>query len=197
MEEESNKFEKNLAKVIGWLCKLKFFESFFSWMVRSQKNHQKFVVWFNAFNLSLYLTAAYSPWIFLVWTIVVPTLLFRSTPVSALSSIITMIRDRKTSISIYIITVFFMMIHYICIFSCMYMAVGSVADCKGNEIVGIWEHFYFSVVTFTTLGYGNMVPANTAAEVIASFEALVGFALFAFLIGVASAVALDRSQVQE
>jgi L-cystine uptake protein TcyP (sodium:dicarboxylate symporter family) len=71
---------------------------------------------------------------------------------------------------------------------------------EGNDkqaITGLWEHIYFSVVTFTTLGYGNFVPANTAAEVIAAFEAIIGFAIFALLIGVASAVALQKEKIDE
>jgi hypothetical protein len=94
----------------------------------------------------------------------------------------------------FVLSVFFMMVHYICIFSCLYMIFGVVNDSSGDRIIGIWGHFYFSAVTFTTLGYGNLVPANVAAEVIATIEALIGFAAFAFLIGIASAAAMQRNR---
>ena len=90
------------------------------------------------------------------------------------------------------ITVFFMMLHYIFLFACLYMLFAVIEGSNQKAITSLWDNIYFSVVTFTTLGYGNYVPTNTAGEVIAAFEAIIGFAVFAFLIGVASAVALDR-----
>ena len=35
--------------------------------------------------------------------------------------------------------------------------------------------FYYSVVTLTTLGYGDAVPASTAAQVLAALQALLGY----------------------
>ena len=53
------------------------------------------------------------------------------------------------------------------------------------------------MVTFTTLGYGNLVPLNAAGEVIAVIESIFGYAIFAFLIGIASAVALNKDDANE
>ena len=35
--------------------------------------------------------------------------------------------------------------------------------------------FYFSFVTLTTLGYGDIVPASAAAQVVATIEVLLGY----------------------
>ena len=78
------------------------------------------------------------------------------------------------------------------------MLFGTLANSDGECISGLWSHFYFSTVTFTTLGYGNIVPANTYSEVIASIEVIFGFAAFALLIGIASALAIqsDESKIE-
>ncbi|MFT5708563.1 MAG: hypothetical protein ACI9ES_002866 [Oceanospirillaceae bacterium] len=192
-----SEFKLNLEKGIMWLFKFRLFASLFEWIGKDAKNQTTFLIWFNMFNTSLIFTALISPWIFIVWTLVVPILLFRSSPLGPIVNLINMVRERTIGFTGLMITVFFMMLHYICLFACFYMVFGIVEGNNHQEISSLWEHVYFSVVTFTTLGYGNFVPANTAAEVIASFEAIVGFSVFAFFIGVASAVALQGESCEE
>ena len=45
---------------------------------------------------------------------------------------------------------------------------------------------YFSVVTFVTLGYGDIVPANDLGRIVCSLEALLGFTVFGLFIAVMS-----------
>ena len=189
-------FKQKVEKGVVWLSKFRLFDCLFQWMAKDPRNQNKFLIWFNIFNTSLIVTAVLTPWIYIVWVLVVPALLFRSSPLAPLVNLINMVRERTIGITGFIITVFFMMLHYICLFACLYMLFGVV---KGDDgpISGLWEHIYFSVVTFTTLGYGNFVPANTGAEIIASFEAIVGFAVFALFIGVASAVVLQEENGDE
>ncbi|RME23141.1 MAG: two pore domain potassium channel family protein, partial [Deltaproteobacteria bacterium] len=40
---------------------------------------------------------------------------------------------------------------------------------------GPFSPFYFSIVTLTTLGYGDIHPQSTAGQVLASAEALLGY----------------------
>jgi hypothetical protein len=190
-------FQKKIEEGVKWLFKFKVFALLFEWIARDTRNLNKFLIWFNVFNTSLIITAIISPWIFIVWVLVVPTLLFRSSPLAPLANLLVMVRERTIGFAGFIITVFFMMLVYICLFACLYMVFGVVEGNDKQAITGLWEHIYFSVVTFTTLGYGNFVPANTAAEVIAAFEAIIGFAIFALLIGVASAVALQKEKIDE
>ena len=46
----------------------------------------------------------------------------------------------------------------------------------------LWANFYFSMVTFTTLGYGDIQPASTTVQALASLESLIGALLMAFLV---------------
>ena len=56
----------------------------------------------------------------------------------------------------------------------------------GPSLAGAWRlwiAFYFSVVTFTTLGYGDYVPGSVAGQVFAGAEALLGvFVMSLFLV---------------
>lgn len=44
-----------------------------------------------------------------------------------------------------------------------------------DSIVHRGEGFYFSVVTFTTLGYGDIFPATSLARILVSFEVVLGY----------------------
>ncbi|MBT3137219.1 potassium channel family protein [Alteromonas sp. ALT199] len=90
------------------------------------------------------------------------------------------------------LTVFTVLILSIKLFAALYM-LGKVADSNGNIISSVWDHVYFSTVTVTTLGYGNIVPANTFTEVVASIQAIIGFSGFAALTGVVVSVAYRRT----
>ena len=46
----------------------------------------------------------------------------------------------------------------------------------------IWEYVYFSFVTLTTLGYGDVSPLNEAARTLAYFEAICGQFYIAILV---------------
>lgn len=178
--------ENKITRLMGF----KWLRGPFEWI---GNNPNSFMFYFNVLNAAVIFTALISPWIYILWNTVVPTILFRITPLSALSNMIQMINKRTIDFSGLVISVFFMMIHYIFLFACLNMAFGTVELNGGQVISTLWEHVYFSVVTFTTLGYGNVIPASIASEVLAALEALIGFSLFAFLIGMVSAIALQAS----
>ncbi len=53
----------------------------------------------------------------------------------------------------------------------MFDGVSFTGTCLSQKL---WQSFYFSVTTFTTLGYGDFQPANLAGQVLALAEALIG-----------------------
>lgn len=68
-------------------------------------------------------------------------------------------------------------------FAGLYMAwPGSVKDANG-----FLDHFFFSVETFATIGYGEMTPANRWAHSIMSIQALAGILSTAMITGLAFA----------
>jgi len=73
------------------------------------------------------------------------------------------------------------------IFSLMYVVIESLApgafvSSSGAEIT--WQRMtYFSLVTISTLGYGDIVPVAPAAQSLSALEASVGTLYIAILIG--------------
>ena len=51
---------------------------------------------------------------------------------------------------------------------------------------------YFSVVTFTTLGYGDIYPTTTAGEILATSEVIFGYIWLGFLVSVIASRASAR-----
>lgn len=73
------------------------------------------------------------------------------------------------------------------IFTILYLLFGM------NELEGfishtfwgrVWEVFFFSAETFTTVGYGRVNPIGNGANTIATLEAMMGFCSFAVATGV-------------
>lgn len=73
------------------------------------------------------------------------------------------------------------------IFSLMYgtiesLAPGAFVSSSGSEIT--WQRLnYFSLVTISTLGYGDIVPVAPAAQSLSAMEASLGTLYIAILIG--------------
>jgi len=68
-------------------------------------------------------------------------------------------------------------------FALVYQDMGGIVDSSGTVITDFSTCLYFSVVTFTTLGYGDFHPTD-AARGIAAFEAFLGYFCMGILVGV-------------
>ena len=51
----------------------------------------------------------------------------------------------------------------------------------GKPITDYWEALYFTVVSLTTLGYGDITPSTTIGQLLASIQGVFGFIVFALL----------------
>ena len=69
---------------------------------------------------------------------------------------------------------------YIFGFGTMYYDIQQTATIEkpffysGEQALDLWGHVYYSLVTFATLGYGEISPHATAARIVAGFEAILG-----------------------
>ena len=71
------------------------------------------------------------------------------------------------------------------LFALAFMALGPMAlQGDSNTGTGFWRAFFFTIQTFTTIGYGNVVPVGFAANMMATIESLVSLLMVALLAGV-------------
>jgi inward rectifier potassium channel len=72
------------------------------------------------------------------------------------------------------------------VFALAYLACGAdalVNTAPGPGLPAFWRDFFFSVETLSTIGYGNVVPARLAPNLVVTIEALVGLMGFAIATG--------------
>lgn len=60
---------------------------------------------------------------------------------------------------------------------------GALLDPSGTAPTGFWRAFFFSVETFATIGYGSIAPVGMAANLLMTFESLVGLLSVALVTG--------------
>jgi len=66
------------------------------------------------------------------------------------------------------------------IYSTLFYYLNAVDGLSSAKAFTFWDYLYYSIVTFTTLGYGDLVPkANAGYRLLAGSEAFIG----AFMIG--------------
>jgi inward rectifier potassium channel len=65
-------------------------------------------------------------------------------------------------------------------FALGYLAVGGIAGARPDSLA---DHFFFSVQTMGTIGYGVMHPLTAAAETLVTAEVIVGVSLVALATG--------------
>jgi len=63
---------------------------------------------------------------------------------------------------------------------------------SGYDFVSILESIYFSGVTITTLGYGDISPSNFVLQFVTVFQVLVGFSLIVVAFAIYSNLALSK-----
>ena len=68
-----------------------------------------------------------------------------------------------------------------------------VIGSEANEAFNFWKSFYFSIVTFTTLGFGDVVADNTAARILVTLEVIFGYVMLGGLISIFANKLASRS----
>lgn len=81
-----------------------------------------------------------------------------------------------TLLAYILINAFFATIHLI-------IGIDTLTISPSNNIENFFHAFYFSVQTFTTVGYGSISPTGIAANAVAALCALVGLMSFALVTG--------------
>lgn len=71
------------------------------------------------------------------------------------------------------------------VFAIVYNLIGieQITPSTGNVFRDLLNGFFFSAQTITTVGYGGIAPQGLIANVIASFQAMIGLLGFSFITG--------------
>lgn len=69
------------------------------------------------------------------------------------------------------------------LFFCCFSLIDYANPTMGNPI-GWLQSLYFSVITFTTLGFGDIIPINCIGQALATIEVMLGYLLLGTLIAI-------------
>lgn len=71
------------------------------------------------------------------------------------------------------------------IFAALYFIIGPeyIVGIEGDEYSKFWQCYFFSLQTFTTVGYGGLHPKGLMTNTLAGFEAFLGLMTFALATG--------------
>jgi|TARA_B110001452_G_scaffold219914_1_gene192055 inward rectifier potassium channel len=71
------------------------------------------------------------------------------------------------------------------LFTCVYLVFGfeNISGINPKEGPVFFQAFFFSIQTFTTVGYGTLAPLGIPTQIVASIEAFVGFMSFSLATG--------------
>jgi len=73
-----------------------------------------------------------------------------------------------------------------------FLTPGSFELRQGREATW-FTYFYFSIVTFTTLGFGDVVPTNLWGEILLSLEVVLGYVMLGGLVSILATKLARRS----
>ena len=82
-----------------------------------------------------------------------------------------------------------------------FMVPGSFSFTQGDKALALWlskdfyPFYYFSLITMTTVGYGDMLPLTTAARTLSTLEAIIGQVYLTILVARLVGLYLVHQQV--
>jgi hypothetical protein len=60
----------------------------------------------------------------------------------------------------------------------------SVAEARGEAVWSFWDFLYFSVITQTTVGYGDILPNSTSVRMVVVLQILIAYVILVVLLNV-------------
>lgn len=112
------------------------------------------------------------------------TILITSTTLKKLSKMLKICHSIERLLwvfgSILIISIFSFATDYTCLFLFNDMAFEGISVHSNSYLYSLYHFFYFSVVTFSNVGYGDIVPVSEVAKFVVMLEIFLSFFLIVF-----------------
>lgn len=106
------------------------------------------------------------------------------------AAFIAQIALRRVKVYLMVVGLILSSAYLITTFAAIYRGFG-IHDGENTILPTMSTSLYFSVVTWTTLGYGDFKPAE-GIELIAALEALTGYIFLGLIVGITSGLAMRR-----
>lgn len=85
---------------------------------------------------------------------------------------------------LFLVTASFFLVNFLFAFTYTILEKNAISStAKIDDFKKFWDHFFFSVQTITTVGYGAMSPVSLTAKIVSSFESFIGLLGFALITG--------------
>tara|TARA_R110002050_G_scaffold271612_3_gene415153 strand:- start:41708 stop:42262 length:555 start_codon:yes stop_codon:yes gene_type:complete len=81
---------------------------------------------------------------------------------------------------IIIISIFSFATDYTCLFQFSHTTFEGVPNYSTSYLYNLYHFFYFSVITFSTVGYGEIIPTSDVARFVVMLEIFLSFFLVVF-----------------
>lgn len=78
-------------------------------------------------------------------------------------------------------------------FGLLFTLLPGCFELRAGRQVTWFTYFYFSIVTFTTLGFGDVVPKNVLGEILLSVEVVLGYVMLGGLVSMLATKLARRS----
>lgn len=82
--------------------------------------------------------------------------------------------------AILFISIFSFATDYTCLYQFDHTAFEGIAVHSNSYIYNLYHFFYFSVITFSTVGYGDITPVSEVARFVVMLEIFLSFLLIVF-----------------
>jgi uncharacterized membrane protein len=70
--------------------------------------------------------------------------------------------------------------------------MGLILLDNNKAIEDIWDILYYTIITYTTVGYGDITPLGLAARIVAVMISVTGFFMSVVVVGVILSTAIDK-----
>lgn len=125
------------------------------------------------------------PFSYIVLTLaIIKTWIISSTTLKQLSKLIKICQSLEQLLWVFGLLIMISLLSFATDYTCLYQfdpqAFEGVPTYSDSYIYNLYHFFYFSVITFSTVGYGDIVPSSDIARFVVMLETFLSFFIIVF-----------------